>query len=90
MLAQAEVVGDWGPLVVLVLGSAGFIPLFVRYQRTIVDSSLRRVTDLEKRQNELELEQRREREWCDARINQLVFTLHQNGIEVPPPPPREH
>lgn len=36
----------------------------------------------------LETEQRLEREWCDMRINQLVQSLHAEGIEVPPPPPR--
>ncbi len=37
----------------------------------------------------VEAEQRREREWCDARINQLVRSLHAEGIEVPPPPTRD-
>jgi hypothetical protein len=32
--------------------------------------------------------QQQERDWCDQRINQLVQALHDEGIEVPPPPER--
>lgn len=47
--------------------------------------SIRRVQE---RLDRLELEQRREREWCETRIGQLVKVLREHDIEVPPPPPR--
>lgn len=43
---------------------------------------------LRERMGQIEAEQRRERAWCDMRINQLVASLHAEGIDVPPPPER--
>ena len=44
--------------------------------------------DLRLRMGVLEAEQASEREWCDARIDQLVHSMHEEGIDVPPPPRR--
>ena len=43
----------------------------------------------EKRMAKLEAAQREERSWCDMRIGQLVAALSAEGIDVPPPPPRD-
>lgn len=43
----------------------------------------------EKRLAKVEAAQREERAWCDMRIGQLVDALSAEGIDVPPPPPRE-
>lgn len=40
------------------------------------------------RMRTIEAAQREEREWCDMRINQLVASLRQEGIDVPPAPGR--
>ena len=57
----------------------------------LTDEALKIVQELQEelgilrmRMAALEGEQRREREWCDSRINQLVRSMHENGIEVPP------
>jgi hypothetical protein len=61
----------------------------------LTDGALRIVQELQEelhlirlRMSKLEYEQANEREWCDARIGQLVKALHSEGIDVPPPPPR--
>jgi hypothetical protein len=54
----------------------------------IVQELQEELRDLRLRMNLLEGEQRNEREWCDIRINQLVKSMHAEGIDVPPPPPR--
>lgn len=50
----------------------------------IVQELQEELASLRLRMAVLEGEQRKEREWCDARINQLVRSMHENGINVPP------
>lgn len=47
-----------------------------------------RIDALEQTLDDVRRDQREEREWCDARIGQLVQSLHAEGIDVPPPPSR--
>lgn len=59
----------------------------VASMRDDLNTERKRVDRLEASLAAVREEQQREREWCDARINQLVQALHKEGIEVPPPPP---
>lgn len=62
---------------------------------TLTDGALKIVQELQEelalirtRMARLEAEQRHERDWCDMRIEQLVKSMHAEGIDVPPPPAR--
>ena len=95
---------DWPPQVwAAFVAAAGAIAGWIGKRSTtkadaaavLTDGALRVVNELQEELGELRMrmaalegEQRREREWCDMRINQLVNTLHILGIEVPPPPDR--
>lgn len=43
-----------------------------------------RINALERRLDEVRRDQRKERDWCDARLGELASVLRANGIQVPP------